>query len=153
AQGAGLGRPVQALEELRQLQQAVGADHEEEAAGAQQQHQGGGEYPAHSTMSRRSTYLLSTTVPTKPSMAMISATSKYTAVLRCMPNRINSAMVATNRVSRARMRSGTDGPRSSRTSASSMAKPTTCIATTIARPTRDCGVTGRSPSGASRSAS
>src|SRR5690606_23899767 len=76
AQGAGLGRRVQALEELGELHQADRADQDEEGAGRQQEDQQDGDDPAHSTMSLRSTYLLSTTVLTKPSMAMISAASK-----------------------------------------------------------------------------
>src|SRR5690606_23240732 len=76
AQGAGLGWRMQALEELRQLHHAQRADHDEERAGGQQEDQEDGDDPAHSTMSLRSTYLLSTTVLTKPSMAMISAASK-----------------------------------------------------------------------------
>src|SRR5690606_36368567 len=146
AHGAGLGRPVQALEELRQLQQAEGAQQHEERAGGQQQHQGDGDDPAHSTISLRSTYLLSTTELTKPSMAMISATTKYTAGSRRIPSRITREKAATESVSRARIRSGTVGPRSSRYSAISIARAVTCMVATIAQPTSACGVTGRSPS-------
>src|SRR5690606_7280779 len=76
-QGAGLGRAVQALEELRKPDQAEGPQQHEEAARQQQQRQHDLirvlQMQAHSTMSRRSTYLLSTTVLPKPSMAMINA--------------------------------------------------------------------------------
>lgn len=76
AQCAGLGRCMQALEKIRQLHQAEGADQDEERARQQQgaeQVFGQGD---HSTMLRRNTYLLSTTVLPKPSIAMTNAASK-----------------------------------------------------------------------------
>ncbi len=76
AQRAGLGRRVQALEERGQLHQPQCADQDEEAAEQQQDRQADLYRGDHSTMSRRSTNLLSTTVLPKPSMAMTSAASK-----------------------------------------------------------------------------
>src|SRR5690606_15241367 len=111
--------------ELRQLHQPDGAHQDEEAAHEQQRHQQQFPEHVHSTMSLRITYLLSTTVLTKPSMAMTSAASKYTALFRYMPSSISSAMAVTLRVSSARMRSGTEGPRRRRHRASSIASPTT----------------------------
>lgn len=101
----------------------------------------------HSTMSRRNTYLDSTTVVKKPSIAMINAASNSTSDLRHMPTRSNCATVVTLRVSSARMRSGDPGPRSNRHRLSSIASPTACIAATSAS-----AITGTAPAAALRSA-
>src|SRR5690606_9794537 len=95
AQGAGLGRAMDAMEEARQLDQGEAAQEHEEAARHQQQQRRDVDRQPHSTMSLRMTYLLSTTVPKNPSMAMIRAISKYTSVSSSMPSSTTSAMVAT----------------------------------------------------------
>src|SRR5690606_3342281 len=76
AQGAGLGRAMDAMEEARQLDQREAAQEHEEAADHHKRQGGDVDCEPHSTMSRRITYLLSTTVPKKPSIAMINAISK-----------------------------------------------------------------------------
>src|SRR5690606_22457234 len=76
AQRTGLGRAMDAMEEAAQLDQREAAQEHEEAAHHQQHHGGDVDREPHSTMSRRMTYLLSTTVPKKPSMAMMRAISK-----------------------------------------------------------------------------
>src|SRR5690606_10968149 len=95
AHGAGLGGAVQPAQEAAELDQRERAQQAEEAADRQQYHQDDFQHLAHSTISLRITYLLSTTVPKKPSMAMISAASKYSSESRYIPNRISWATVFT----------------------------------------------------------
>jgi cation:H+ antiporter len=78
AQRGRLGRPMQALEKVRQFRQADGTDQREKSADQKQYSDQNLDRAsaAHSMMSRRMTYLDKATVPTKPSMAITRAASK-----------------------------------------------------------------------------
>src|SRR5690554_4002186 len=126
--GGGLGRTMQAHVEIRQLEQAEGADQREQTADQQQpRHQPFDQafhIRSYSMILPRSRYLATATVPTNPITAISSAASKYRFDRNSRPNRMSSAMALIYRVSSASTRSGMSGPLSSRNRHNSMASDT-----------------------------
>src|SRR5690606_19788025 len=125
-------RAVDALEEVRQAQQAEGADEGDQAAQDQQQGDGDGQpdrqihHPraqelTHSMISPRIRNLARAMEETKPSRAISSAASKYTMLEKRIPSSRMNSMAAIHRESSARMRSWAVGPSNRRMAQNTMA--------------------------------